>query len=109
LGLYGVANVLAGAYDLITEARLAPHVAVALVGTGALLMVATIAVAVGSQQARAIAIVALVLASALAVYNERALDLGHPTHHMVRGLYTLLLLWVVVRATRTPTKSESTA
>jgi hypothetical protein len=100
LGLYGVANLFAGIYDWSVVGRLTPRDDLLLIITGAVLVTAAALVARRARRARAATIAAMVLASALAAYNERVLGLGHPSHHLVRGAYTLLVLWAVWRSTR---------
>jgi hypothetical protein len=100
LALYGVANLFAGVVDITGEHRLPGHVEVLLIITGVLLLVGTVLVAKGLGQGWSVALTAIVLASLLAVYNERVLGLGHPSHHLIRGPYTLLVLYAAWRCTR---------
>lgn len=98
--LYGAANVFAGFYDLVMERRLAWGVDAGLLVTGALLVLAGILGWRRSRSAFPVAVVALVLAFALAVFNERILGLGHPGHHLFRGAYTVMVLWAAYRGLR---------
>ena len=91
--LYGIANLFAGTYDLSTARTLPFAVNGILLITGLVLIIAGVQVMRASRRAFAITVIALAAASALAVFNERVLGLGHPSHHIVRGAYTLLLLW----------------
>ncbi len=100
LGLYGLANVFAGAYDLAAERRLPVGVDAALLVTGALLVVAVVLAVRRSASAFGVAAFALLLAAALAVFNERVLGLGHPSHHIVRGLYTLVVFGAALKGLR---------
>jgi hypothetical protein len=98
--LYGLANVVAGFFDLVTVHRWGTGVDAALLLTGALLLLAGILTVLRSRFAFAAAVVSLGTAFALAVFNERFLGLGHPGHHLVRGLYTALVLWAAYRGSR---------
>jgi hypothetical protein len=98
--LYGLANVVAGSFDLVTVHRLGAGVDAALLLTGALLLLAGILTVRHSRFAFPAAVVGLGMAFALAVFNERFLGLGHPLHHLVRGLYTALVLWAAYRGSR---------
>jgi len=95
--LYGVANLFAGSFDLATARRLPLGVDVGLLVTGALLLWAAALGLRRSRSAFLVAVTALVAAFALAVFNERVLGLGHPSHHLVRGAYTVLVLWAAYR------------
>jgi hypothetical protein len=106
LGVYGVANLLAGIVDIALEGRLARHVEALLVFVGVVLLIGAILVARESSRAWMGALTGLVLASGLALYNERVLGLGHPSHHLIRGAYTLVVLiavWKCTRQTGVPT------
>ena len=98
LWLYGAANVLAGVADLVARRGLPVAVSLGLIGTGILLIGAGLLTLRRSSHALQAALVALVLALALAVFNERVLGFGHPTHHFARVAFTLLILWSVVKA-----------
>jgi hypothetical protein len=98
--LYGLANIVAGFLDWVTVHRLSAGVDTALLLTGALLLLAGILTVLRSRFAFPAAVVSLGLAFALAVFNERVLGLGHPAHHLVRGLYTALVLWAAFRGSR---------
>ncbi len=99
LGLYGLANLFAGAY-VAAEGSLPVGVDAALLVTGALFVVAVVLAVRRSAFAFRVAVLALLLASALAVFNERVLGLGHPSHHIVRGLYTLVVFGAVLKGLR---------
>ena len=98
--LYGIANIFAGTYDLLVAHTLSVGADAALLGTGALLTTAAIFAIRRAPSAFGMAVASLVLASALAIFNERVLRLGHPSHHLVRGAYTVLVLWAVWRSLR---------
>ncbi len=91
--LYGVANLFAGLFDLATDRGLALGVDAALLITGGLLVASGILAMRRSRFAFRAGSLALVLALALAVFNERVLGLGHPSHHIMRGLYTVAVFW----------------
>jgi hypothetical protein len=98
--LYGVANLFAGTLDLAAERDLPLGVDVGLVVTGGVLLGSAVLVARGSENAFSAALIGLLLASGLAVSNERVLGLGDPSHHLIRGPYTLVVLWASWRSTR---------
>jgi hypothetical protein len=100
LGLYGVANVFAGTYDLVSLGSLAIGVDAALLVTGGLLLIATVLVLRGSVAALRVGVVALLSALVLAVFNERVFGLGQPSHHIFRGLYTIVVVWAVFKSAR---------
>jgi hypothetical protein len=100
LGLYGIANVFAAAYDLETGGQPPLFVDLLVLGTGLLLLAAMASVAWQRGPIRSLALIGLVLAFLLAVYNERVLGLGDPFHHLIRGAFSLAVLWAVWRSTR---------
>ena len=91
IGLYSVANLFAGTFDLIVTQSLPMLDAFALLLSG-LVFVATFYF-VWKERAGWfwMVIIALGIASAIAVFNERVLGLGHPSHHIYRGTYTLIV------------------
>ena len=107
LWLYGAANILAGVADLAIQQVLPLAVALALIAVGALLVLSGVLTLRGSQHAVAHSAAALSLALLLAVFNERVLGLGHPSHHIVRGLVTVAIMWLVWRVSARPRQSIS--
>lgn len=100
LFLYGAANLFAGIYGVTVVGGLPVHVTALLILTGFLLSVASVLLLRRSPNAIIIAAISLVSAFALALYNERILGAGHPSHHLFRGAFAVLVLWAAIRATR---------
>jgi uncharacterized membrane protein len=100
LSIYGLANLFAGIFNWATIGSLPTYVNATLLLSGVVFLFAVVSLARRARYGRFIAILSLVLASALAGYNERVLGLGHPSHHLIPGAYTLLVLWAVIRATQ---------
>ena len=106
--LYGFANLFAAAVDLLRVRRLAWEIDAALLATGGVLALSGILALRRSKRAFMVAACGLALtfggrprrrvaAAALAIFNERVLGLGDPSHHIFRGAYSLLVLWAVYR------------
>lgn len=91
IALYGVANIFAGTYDLFVTRQWPLYVDFALVISGLLFAVAYLSVLRSLRRSLALVILALAVASAIALYNERVLGLGDPSHHLFRAAYTLIV------------------
>jgi hypothetical protein len=106
LWLYGAANVVAGTADLLAQHSLPVTIALGLIVSGALLAAAGVLTARGSPHALLVTLISVALAFALALFNERVLGLGHPSHHIGRGLLTAVIVWSVWRGRSQPVQSN---
>lgn len=94
IGLYCLANLFAGLYDLFNVHILPITVDIFLILSGLVFLTAIYFIWKERKGWFWLVIISLVIASLIALYNERILDMGHPTHHIYRGAYTLVIFVV---------------
>ena len=94
LTIYGIANLFAGGSDLFLLNQLPVYISILLVLSGILFFITVYAVLKEKSVLLLLTIVSTLLAFSLAIYNERILGLGHPSHHIIRGVLSIGIIYI---------------
>jgi presenilin-like A22 family membrane protease len=92
VGLYSIANIFAGFFELAGPRYLPTVIAVMLILSGLLFALSFYYILKEKNGWFVLTISGLVLAFGIALFNERILGLGNPSHHIYRGFYSLLIM-----------------
>jgi len=106
IGLYCVANLSAGFFDILNVHRLPIAIDLILIISGILFLLTFVLILKEKKNWFLMILVSLLIASVIAIYNERVFGLGDPTHHIFRGIYTLIIFGIAYFLNKSKDKSS---
>lgn len=92
--LYSLANLFSGFYDLLKIKSLPIEIDLVLILSGILFVITFVFILKNLKYWFFMVLISLLIASTIALYNEKILGSGDPTHHIYRGIFSVIILGI---------------